>query len=156
MSAAAALSDTVGRKLWVIGVDTDWYEDLSHNLGIISPRAWRSHVLTSVRKRFDLAVYEALQTVAAGDRPPPVKAYGLRSGFVDISYEGGFLDEIRPLIEDQRRRIMAGQVRVPCLPTKNDVARVQLEQAGLTLDEWVDQGCLPWRVRMGTVLEEAR
>ncbi len=156
VSAAAALSDTVGRKLWVIGVDTDWYEDLSHNLGIISPRAWRSHVLTSVRKRFDLAVYEALQIVAAGDRPPPVKAYGLRSGFVDISYEGGFLDEIRPLIEDQRRRIVAGQVRVPCLPTENDVARVQLEQAGLTLDEWVDQGCLPWRVRMGTVLEEAR
>jgi len=58
----------MGRHLWAIGVDTDWYEDLSQQVGIISPGAWRSHVLTSVRKRYDLAVYEALQTVASGDR----------------------------------------------------------------------------------------
>jgi basic membrane lipoprotein Med (substrate-binding protein (PBP1-ABC) superfamily)/DNA-binding SARP family transcriptional activator len=157
VSAAAALSGSMGRQLWVIGVDTDWYEDLSRNLGIISPRAWRAHVLTSVRKRFDLAVYEALQTVAAGDRPPPVKAYGLRSGFVDISYEGGFLGDVRPLIEDQRRRIVSGQVRVPCLPSDHfEVAREQLEQTGLTLDEWLDQGCPPWRISIGAVSEHAR
>jgi basic membrane lipoprotein Med (substrate-binding protein (PBP1-ABC) superfamily)/DNA-binding SARP family transcriptional activator len=157
VSAAAALSGSMGRQLWVIGVDTDWYEDLSRNLGIISPRAWRAHVLTSVRKRFDLAVYEALQTVAAGDRPPPVKAYGLRSGFVDISYEGGFLGDVRPLIEDQRRRIVSGQVRVPCLPSDHfEVAREQLEQKGLTLDEWLDQGCPPWRISIGAVSEHAR
>lgn len=146
VSAAAALSGSMGRQLWVIGVDTDWYEDLSHNLGIISPRVWRSHVLTSVRKRFDLAVYEALQSVAAGDRPPPIKAYDLRSGFVDISYEGGFLDDVRPLIEDQRRRIVGGQVRVPCLPSDHDeVARSYLDQTGITLDDWLAQGCPPWR-----------
>jgi basic membrane lipoprotein Med (substrate-binding protein (PBP1-ABC) superfamily)/DNA-binding SARP family transcriptional activator len=155
VSAAAALSGSMGRQLWVIGVDTDWYEDLSRNLGIISPRAWRAHVLTSVRKRFDLAVYEALQTVAAGDRPPPVKAYGLRSGFVDISYEGGFLGDVRPLIEDQRRRIISGHVQVPCLPSDHvEVAREQLEQTGLTLDEWLNQGCPPWRMSIG-VLEQA-
>jgi len=152
VSAAAALSGSMGRQLWVIGVDTDWYEDLSHNLGIISPRAWRSHVLTSVRKRFDLAVYEALQSVAAGDRPPPVKAYDLRSGFVDISYEGGFLDDVRPLIEDQRRRIVGGQVRVPCLPSDHvEVARSHLEPTGVTLDDWLGQGCPPWRTSTGAV-----
>ena len=157
VSAAAALSGSLGRQLWVIGVDTDWYEDLSHNLGIISPRVWRSHVLTSVRKRFDLAVYEALQTVASGDRPPPVKAYDLRSGFVDISYEGGFLDDVRPLIEDQRRRIVSGQLRVPCLPSGHvDVARAHLEQTGVTLDDWLDQGCPPWRISTGAVFEQAR
>jgi basic membrane lipoprotein Med (substrate-binding protein (PBP1-ABC) superfamily)/DNA-binding SARP family transcriptional activator len=100
VSAAAALSGSMGRHLWAIGVDTDWYEDLSRSLGTISPGAWRSHILTSVRKRYDLAVYEALQTVASGDRLPPIQAYDLRSGLVDISYEGGFLDEVRPLIED--------------------------------------------------------
>ena len=147
VSSAAALSGSMGRQLWVIGVDTDWYEDLSHNLGIISPRVWRSHVLTSVRKHFDLAVYEALQTVASGDRPPPVKAYDLRSGFVDISYEGGFLDDVRPLIEDQRRRIVSGQLRVPCLPSDHvEVARAHLEQIGVTFDDWLDQGCPPWRI----------
>ena len=140
-----------------IGVDTDWYEDLSHNLGTISPRAWRSHVLTSARKRYDLAVYEALQTVASGDRLPPVKAYDLRSGFVDISYEGGFLDDVRPLIEDQRRRIVSGQLRVPCLPSDHvEVARAHLEQIGVTLDDWLDQGCPPWRISPGAPFEQAR
>ena len=157
VSAAAALSGSMGRQLWVIGVDTDWYEDLSHNLGIISPRVWRSHVLTSVRKRFDLAVYEAMRTVASGDRLPPVKAYDLRSGFVDISYEGGFLDDVRPLIEDQRRRIVSGQLRVPCLPSDHvEVARAHLEQTGVTLEDWLDQGCPPWRISTGAVLEQAQ
>jgi basic membrane lipoprotein Med (substrate-binding protein (PBP1-ABC) superfamily)/DNA-binding SARP family transcriptional activator len=157
VSAAAALSSSMGRHLWAIGVDTDWYEDLSHNLGTISPGAWRSHVLTSVRKRFDLAVYEALQTVASGDRLPPVKAYDLRSRLVDISYEGGFLDDVRPLIEEQRRRIVGGQLRVPCLPPDHvDVARAHLERTGVTLENWLDQGCPPWRVSTGAVFEQAR
>ncbi len=146
VSAAADLSSSMDRHLWAIGVDTDWYEDLSQTMGIISPAAWRGHVLTSVRKRFDLAVYEALQTVASGDRLPQFKAYDLRSGFVDISYGGGFLDEIRPLIEDQRRRIVSGQLPVPCLPSAHvDLARAHLEQTGVTLDDWLDQGCPPWR-----------
>ena len=155
LAAAAALSGSLGRHLWAIGVDTDWYEDLSHKLGIISPGAWRSHVLTSVRKRFDLATYEALQVIAAGGRPPPVKAYDLRSGFVDISYEGGHLDAVRPLIEDQRRRIVSGHLRVPCLPSDHvETARVHLERAGLTLDGWLDRGCPPWRGPDGAVLDQ--
>jgi DNA-binding SARP family transcriptional activator/basic membrane lipoprotein Med (substrate-binding protein (PBP1-ABC) superfamily) len=157
VSAAAALSGSMGHHLWAIGVDTDWYEDLSHNLGTISPGGWRSHVLTSVRKRFDLAVYEALQTVSSGDRLPPVRVYDLRAGFVDISYEGGFLDHVRPLIEDQRRRIVSGQLRVPCLPSDHvEVARAHLEQTGVTLDDWLDQGCPPWRISIGAVFEQAR
>ena len=157
LSAAAALSGPMGRHLWAIGVDTDWYEDLSHSVGTISPGAWRSHVLTSVRKRYDLAVYEALQAVASGDRLPSIKAYDLRSGFVGISYQGGFLDEVRPLIEDQRRRIVSGQQRVPCLPSDHvEVARDQLEQNGLTLDDWLDQGCPPWRTLNNVALEQAR
>jgi hypothetical protein len=108
-----------------------------------------------VRKHFDLAVYEALQTVAAGHRLPPVKAYGLRSGFVDISYEGGFLDDVRPLIEDQRRRIISRQLRVPCVPSDHvEVARAHLEQTGVTLDDWLDQGCPPWRLPIGAVVEQ--
>jgi basic membrane protein A len=157
VSAAAALSGPLGRHLWAIGVDTDWYEDLSEQVGIISPGAWRSHVLTSVRKRYDLAVYEALRTVASGDRLPPVRAYDLRSGFVDISYEGGFLDDVRPLIEDQRRRIVGGQLRVPCLPSDHvDVARAHLERIGVPLDGWLDRGCPPWRETIGAVFEQAR
>jgi basic membrane lipoprotein Med (substrate-binding protein (PBP1-ABC) superfamily)/DNA-binding SARP family transcriptional activator len=155
ISAATARSGPIGRQLWAIGVDTDWYEDLSHNLGTISPRAWRSHVLTSVRKRFDLAAYEALQAVASGNRLPPVREYDLRSGFVDISYEGGFLDDVRPLIEDQRRRIVSAQLRVPCVPSDHvDVARGQLAQTGMSLDAWLEQGCPPFRTSLGAAIAE--
>ena len=157
VGAAAALSGSMGRHLWAIGVDTDWYEDLSHNLGTISPAPWRGHVLASVRKRYDLAVYEVLQTFASGERLPPVKAYDLRSGFVDISYAGGFLDRVRPLIEDQRRRIVSGQLRVPSLPPDHlDVARAHLEQTGITLEDWIDQGCPPWRATTDAEFKPAR
>jgi DNA-binding SARP family transcriptional activator len=157
IAAGAVLSGPMGRKLWAIGVDTDWYEDLSHKMGIISPAAWRSHVLTSVRKRFDLATYEALQAVASGVPLPSVKSYDLRSGFVDISYEGGFLDDVRPLIEDQRRRIVGGQLRVPCIPPDHlDVARTELSRMRRSLDDWLDQGCPPWRMPTAPAEEEAR
>jgi basic membrane lipoprotein Med (substrate-binding protein (PBP1-ABC) superfamily)/DNA-binding SARP family transcriptional activator len=154
--AAAGMSSAMGRHLWTIGVDTDWYQDLSHILGIISP-VWRAHVLTSVRKRYDLVAYEALQTIASGGRLPAIQVYDLRSRFVDISYEGGFLEDVRPLIEDQRLRIVNGQVRVPCLTSAHaDVARAHLEQTGVTMEEWIGRGCPPWRTSIDAMVEDAR
>jgi basic membrane protein A len=157
VSAAAALSGSVGRHLWAIGVDTDWYEDLSHNVGIISPGAWRSHVLTSVRKRTTSPPTKPCRAWRPATRFPLVKAYDLRSRFVDISYSGGFLDEVRPLIEDQRRRIVSSQLRVPCLPSDHvDVVRAHLEGTGASLDDWLEQGCPPWRISTGLAFDHAR
>ena len=143
VQAAAELSPEK-RHLWVIGVDTDWYEGQSP-LGYYVPRAWRQHILTSVLKRFDVAVYEALQRTAAGELPPAVRVYGLESGLVDIAYSGGFLDDVRPALEDFRARVIAGEIAVPCIPDDAEIAAQVTEQTGIGLEEWVARGCPPWR-----------
>lgn len=143
VQAAADLS-SLERHLWVIGVDTDWYE-VQSPMGYYVPPAWRSHILTSVLKRFDLAVYEALEGTAAGEHPPAVRNYGLASGLVDISYSGGFLDDIRPVLEGLRRQVISGEIIVPCIPDDAAVAARVPAEGGMTLDEWLARGCPPWR-----------
>ncbi len=143
VQAAAELSSEE-RRLWVIGVDTDWFEAQSP-LGYYVPRGWRQHILTSVMKRYDVAVHEALEHTAAGDVPPAVRVYGLESGLVDIAYSGGFLDEFRPVLEDLRARIISGEIAVPCIPDDSEVAARVTEQSGIGLEEWLGLGCPPWR-----------
>ena len=143
VQAAAELSSEE-RQLWVIGVDTDWYEGQSP-LGYYVPRAWRQHILTSVMKRYDVAVYEALKRTAAGDVPPAVRVYGLESGLVDIAYSGGFLDAVRPVLQDLRAKVIAGEIAVPCIPDDAEIVAQATEQAGIGLEEWLARGCPPWR-----------
>jgi len=143
VQAAAELSSEE-RQLWVIGVDTDWYEGQSP-LGYYVPRAWRQHILTSVMKRFDVAVYEALKRIADGDVPTTVRVYGLESGLVDISYSGGFLDDVRPMLEGLRAQVIEGEIVVPCIPDDAEIAAQVAEQTGVRLEEWVARGCPPWR-----------
>jgi len=141
---AAAELTSEERQLWVIGVDTDWYEAQSP-LGYYVPRAWRHHILTSVLKRYDLAVYEALKRTAGGELPQAIQVYGLESGLVDIAYSGGFLDEFRPVLEALRARITSGEIAVPCIPDDPEIAGRVTEQSGIALDEWLALGCPPWR-----------
>jgi basic membrane protein A len=141
---AAAEMSSDERQLWVIGVDTDWYEAQSP-LGYYVPRAWRKHILTSVLKRYDVAVHEALEGIAAGLDPPAVRVCGLESGLVDIAYSGGFLDEVRPVLESLRERVITGEIAVPCIPDDADVAARVTEESGIALEEWLALDCPPWR-----------
>ena len=47
-----------------------------------------------------------------------VRHFGLAEDGVDIAYSGGFIDHIRPQIEDLRAQIIAGDVVVPSKPAK--------------------------------------
>jgi basic membrane protein A and related proteins len=62
--AALQLSDDLGRHLWGIGVDTDQYRELS------ASDPWRPHVLASMVKRYDQAVYALLAAYARGTFAP--------------------------------------------------------------------------------------
>jgi basic membrane lipoprotein Med (substrate-binding protein (PBP1-ABC) superfamily)/DNA-binding SARP family transcriptional activator len=141
---AAAEMSSGERRLWVIGVDTDWYETQSP-LGYYVPPAWRQHILTSVLKRYDVAVHEALESTAAGNDPPAVRVYGLQSGLVDIAYSGGFLDDVRPVLEDLRARVITGEITVPCIPDDAEVAARVTEASGTAPEDWIALGCPPWR-----------
>jgi basic membrane lipoprotein Med (substrate-binding protein (PBP1-ABC) superfamily) len=118
--AAAEIHD---RHVWAIGVDADEYQELVAMDPKDAPpelhiAAWPSHVLTSMVKRVDVAVYEVLRDYSRGIFTSGVRQFGLAEGVVDIAYSGGFIDDIRPQIEDLRVQIIAGDVVVPSKPAE--------------------------------------
>ena len=118
--AAAEIRD---RHVWAIGVDVDQYQEIAAMDPKDAPpelhiAAWPSHLLTSMVKRVDVAVYEVLRDYSRGIFTPGVRQLGLAEGGVDIAYGGGFIDDIRPQIEDLRAQIIAGDVVVPSKPAK--------------------------------------
>ena len=125
--AAADMSESTGRELWAIGADADQYETIGRLPGVVEAERWRRHILTSVVNRFDEAIYGALAEYARGSLQPGIRNLDLESGGIDISYSGGFIDDIRPRLEELKSQIIAGQIAVPCLPAGQD-------------DEAADQG----------------
>jgi basic membrane protein A len=119
--AAAEIQD---RHVWAIGVDVDQYQETAAMDPKDAPpeldiAAWPSHVLTSMVKRVDVAVYDALRDYSRGIFTSGVRRLGLAEDGVDIAYSGGFIDDIRPQIEDLRAQIIAGDVVVPSNPAKS-------------------------------------
>jgi len=70
-------------------------------------------------KMVDVVVYEVLRDHARGIFTSGVRRFGLAEGGVDIAYSGGFIDDIRPQIENLRAQIIAGDVVVPTTPAKS-------------------------------------
>ena len=113
--AAVDLS-TPSNKLWAIGVDSDQYLTVANLPGSVGAAAWQEHILTSMIKRYDKAVYTVLDSFAHGHLAPTPQLLGLAENGVDISYSGGYIDDIKPKIEALRQAIISGKVRVPCRP----------------------------------------
>jgi basic membrane lipoprotein Med (substrate-binding protein (PBP1-ABC) superfamily)/DNA-binding SARP family transcriptional activator len=114
--AAAALSGGRRGQLWAIGVDSDQYDTVQSLPGVVDPVRWQRHILTSVTKSFEDSIYDALAAHAEGTLAPGVRAVGLSTGAVDISWSGGYLAGARTRIEALRQRIVAGQLVVPHVP----------------------------------------
>ena len=113
---AATNLSTDDRKLWAIGVDSDQYETVQSLSGAVHPEEWRRHILTSVIKRLDIAMYEVIGDFTRGELAPGKITFDLASRAVDISYSGRYLDGVFIQIEDARSQINDGTVIVPCVP----------------------------------------
>jgi hypothetical protein len=94
------------------------------------------------KQRALLVVHDALAAVAAGERLPPFQVYDLASGLVEITYSGGFLEGARPEIDDYRRRIVTGELLVPCIPDDRfPVIEDMAAEAGMTVEELLGYVC---------------
>ncbi|MGM0618755.1 MAG: BTAD domain-containing putative transcriptional regulator [Actinomycetota bacterium] len=108
VAEAARELSTPTQHLWVIGVDSDW--------SVTPPSAHQPYVLTSVLKRMDLAMLDTMRAFVAGQLTAAPRRYGLREDAVQLSSEGpGPRDP--ELIDDLRRRIVAGELHVPHVPS---------------------------------------
>ena len=112
--AATNQSNVLGRQLWAIGVDSDQFKTIWQREGIANQVAWQPHILTSVLKRWDTVLYEELRTLSRGELTGGDHLYGIPQQAFDISYSGGFIDDIRPQVEQLKSDIASGTIQVPC------------------------------------------
>jgi basic membrane protein A and related proteins len=109
-AAAREESDNQGRHLWAIGVDADQYLDASE--------LERPHVLTSMIKRFDVAVYELIRDYLDGGLEPTGRVLALADGGVGYSTTGGHLTEDTiATLERLKQEIISGTRTVPRSPS---------------------------------------
>lgn len=100
---AAAESDNLA-----IGVDSDQYNTADPSVQDV--------ILTSMLKNVNVAVYEYLSDVEAGDVPSGVTTYDLAVDGVGYSTSGGFVDDIVDQLDEFKQQIIDGEITVPTAP----------------------------------------
>jgi basic membrane protein A and related proteins len=101
-------------------VDADQYETVRQLFGAIHAETWRRHILTSVLKRVDVANYEIVKDFAEGRFTPGPRRFNVANGGLDISFSGGYLEDIRAALDRARADIISGRVVVPRLPAERE------------------------------------
>ena len=97
---AAAESDA-----WAIGVDSDEY--------LLAPDDQKPHILTSMLKRVDVAVFDVYQSYLADTLVGGFNVYDLASDGVGYSTSGGFVEDYVDQLDDLKAQIVAGEIVVP-------------------------------------------
>ncbi len=99
------------RGVSAIGVDADQFGD-----GADPANPERSAVITSMIKRVDVAVFEAVKSTGEGRFEGGVRVFGLAEQGVDWIHEGPHAARIAPETREQvealRRSVVAGEIKV--------------------------------------------
>ena len=86
-------------------------------------------------KRSDMGVYNVLEAYAKGQLRPGPYGLDLANGGIGLAWSGGFIDDIRPRIEELRSEIIAGAIDVPCVTDERHARAVEVAEAiGVSLD----------------------
>jgi basic membrane protein A len=92
-------------RVWAIGVDADQYDEMPGT------------VLTSMIKRGDIAVLEAIRAVVEHRFEPGVRELGLRDGAVgyvrDGAHAAAIPDDVKRRVDALRGAVVEGKLRVP-------------------------------------------
>nr|MDJ0498210.1 BMP family ABC transporter substrate-binding protein [Acidimicrobiia bacterium] len=101
-AAAAELSDELGRQLWVIGSEVSEQRT--------APPTQQPHFLTSMWKRWDRALIEAVDSYLAGELAPGLQWLDLDVGAIDYDADGYLSTEQIDRLEQIRADILAGRL----------------------------------------------
>ncbi|MFF5210764.1 BMP family protein [Streptosporangium sp. NPDC000396] len=88
-----------------IGVDSDQAKTAAP--------AVRDVIITSMVKRVDVAVFDFIESVSNKTVTAGQKVYDLKANGVDYATTGGHIDDIKPQLEDLKKKIINGQITVP-------------------------------------------
>jgi basic membrane protein A len=95
---------------WAVGVDADQYQTASPDQ--------QPHILTSMEKRVDVAVYGVIKDVATGTPYPTGSTnLGLKEGGVDFATSNPALTpDIKKVLDKLKKDIISGKIEVPTTP----------------------------------------
>jgi basic membrane protein A len=99
-----------GDGKWVIGVDSDQYLSASADQ--------QPHILTSMVKHVDTAVYNEIQSVNDNKPLTGYVTYDLAHNGVGYATSGGFIDDITSDIDAYAAKIKSGDITVPTAPAQ--------------------------------------
>lgn len=92
-----------------IGVDSDQYES-------VGEPTLQPVILTSMLKRVDVAVFEALEAFVNDEEIPAQTVFDLEADGVGYSTSGGFVDDIASQLDELKQQIIDGEIEVPTTP----------------------------------------
>lgn len=93
---------------WAIGVDSDQY--------LTAAADQQKHILTSMLKRVDVAVYDTIKAVTEGDTKGGVQVFNLKVDGVGYSTSGGFLDDVKDKLDMIKQDLIDGKLTAPEKP----------------------------------------
>ncbi|MFM8947058.1 MAG: BMP family protein [Actinomycetota bacterium] len=108
-SGAGTIEAAIEAGKWAIGVDSDQY------LTAGSADA-QAHMLTSMLKRVDVAVFETMKAACEGDTEGGIKVFDLSNDGVGYATSGGYVDDIASQLDEIKAKIVAGEIEVPTAP----------------------------------------
>jgi basic membrane protein A len=107
-SGAGTIAAAVESDKWAIGVDSDQWASATPEQ--------QAHILTSMLKRVDVAVYETIKAAQDGTLAGGFATYDLKVDGVGYSTSGGYLDDVKDQLEQIKADIVSGKIVVPTAP----------------------------------------
>jgi basic membrane protein A len=107
-SGAGTIAAAVESDAWAIGVDSDQY--------LTATADEQAHILTSMIKRVDVAVFETVKAFQAGTLAGGFATYDLSVDGVGYSTSGGYLDDVKDQLDAIKADIVSGKIVVPTAP----------------------------------------
>ncbi|QJY46583.1 BMP family lipoprotein [Pseudonocardia broussonetiae] len=105
---AVAAATTPDAPKFAIGVDSDQYNTVAAPVNEV--------IMTSMLKRVDVAVFNYVNAVAAGDLAVIPPAFDLSVDGVGYSTTGGGVDDLVPDLDAYKAAIVNGDITVPSTP----------------------------------------
>ncbi len=105
---AVAEVNTAEAPAWAIGVDSDQYNTVDAPVNEV--------IMTSMLKRVDVAVFNFVNAVAAGDTSVIPPAFDLSVDGVGYSTTGGAIDDLTGDLDAYKAAIVAGDITVSSTP----------------------------------------
>jgi basic membrane protein A len=95
-------------KMLAIGVDQDQFNT-------VDPKV-KDVILTSMIKRVDVATFEFIKNYKDGTVKSGPVLFDLKSDGVGYATSGGKIDDISSKLEDYKKKIISGEIKVPTTP----------------------------------------